>query len=523
MEEERFAATIDAGLNILNTMIADTKDAGKTVLSGDDTFKLYDTYGFPVDLTREIAEEAGLAIDNERFTALMQEQRTRAREARANISGWANASGSLLADLPKTEFVGYTEDACEAKVVAIIVEDGLVDQVSEGEFTLILDKTPCYGEGGGQIGDEGSICANGMAVSVLDTKKTDGIYLHMCSTDSAVVRVGDVVKVSINTERRAAIMRNHSAAHLLQNALRAVLGDHVEQAGSYVSDTVCRFDFTHFSALSADEIAQVEALVNAEILSAGEGSMTEMPIDEAKKLGAMALFGEKYGKMVRVVRMGSKSIELCGGTHVDNTGKIGLFKIVGESSVAAGVRRIEAVTGTGVLALLAGKDALLHEVARELKVPNVSDVAKKATALQGEIANAKKEIEALNAKLAGGKLDAILASAVDVNGVMLVAARAEGMNVDMARTLVDDIKAKHENAVVVLAVEADGKLNFLAGAGKDAVAKGAHAGKLVGAVAAVTGGKGGGRPDNAMAGGRDASQIDAALTSAKATLEGMIK
>ncbi|MBE6660728.1 MAG: alanine--tRNA ligase [Ruminococcaceae bacterium] len=524
MEEERFAATIDAGLNILNTMIADTKSDGKTVLSGDDTFKLYDTYGFPVDLTREIAEEAGLAIDNERFTVLMQEQRTRAREARANISGWANASGSLLADLPKTEFVGYTEEACDAKVVAIIVEDGLVDQVSEGEFTLILNKTPCYGEGGGQVGDEGCIStADGATATITDTKKTDGIYLHMCSTDAAVIRVGDVVKVSINTERRAAIMRNHSAAHLLQNALRAVLGDHVEQAGSYVSDTVCRFDFTHFSALSADEIAQVEALVNAEILSAGEGSMTEMPIDEAKKLGAMALFGEKYGKVVRVVRMGSKSIELCGGTHVDNTGKIGLFKIVGESSVAAGVRRIEAVTGTGVLALLAGKDALLHEVARELKVPNVADVAKKATALQGEIATAKKEIEALNAKLAGGKLDAILAGAVDVNGVMLVAARAEGMNVDMARTLVDDIKAKHENAVVVLAVEADGKLNFVAGAGKDAVAHGAHAGKLVGAVAAVTGGKGGGRPDNAMAGGRDASQIDAALAVAKATLEGMLK
>ena len=523
MEEERFAATIDAGLNILNTMIADSKSEGKTVLSGDDTFKLYDTYGFPVDLTREIAEEAGLSIDNERFTTLMQEQRTRAREARANISGWANATGSLLADLPKTEFVGYTEQACDAKVLAIILDEGLVDEVSEGEFTLILDKTPFYGEGGGQVGDEGSICANNMAVSVMDTKKTDGVYLHMCKIDLGMIRVGDTVRAQINTARRDAIMRNHSAAHLLQNALRTVLGNHVEQAGSYVSDTVCRFDFTHFAALSSEEIGKVEWLVNAEIMAAGEGSMTEMPIDEAKKLGAMALFGEKYGKTVRVVRMGSSSIELCGGTHVDNTGKIGLFKIVGESSVAAGVRRIEAVTGTGVLALLAGKDALLHEVARELKVPNVADVAKKATALQGEIATAKKEIEALNAKLAGGKLDAILTSAVDVNGVMLVAARAEGMNVDMARTLVDDIKAKHENAVVVLAVEADGKLNFVSGAGKDAVAKGAHAGKLVGAVAAVTGGKGGGRPDNAMAGGRDASQIDAALAVAKATLEDMIK
>ncbi len=523
MEEERFAATIDAGLNILNTMIADTKDAGKTVLSGDDTFKLYDTYGFPVDLTREIAEEAGLAIDNERFTVLMQEQRTRAREARANISGWANASGSLLADLPKTEFVGYTEEVCDAKVLGIIVDEGMVEVVSEGEFTLILDKTPFYGEGGGQVGDEGSIFGPDTLALVCDTKKTDGIYLHICRVNNGVIRVGDTLKAMIHRERRQAIMRNHSAAHLLQNALRTVLGNHVEQAGSYVSDTVCRFDFTHFAALTPTEIADVEGLVNQEIMNAGEGSMTEMPIDEAKKLGAMALFGEKYGKTVRVVRMGSKSIELCGGTHVDNTGKIGLFKIVGESSVAAGVRRIEAVTGTGVLALLAGKDALLHEVARELKVPNVSDVAKKATALQSEIATAKKEIEALNAKLAGGKLDAILASAIDVKGAMLVAARAEGMNVDMARTLVDDIKAKHENAVVVLAVETDGKLNFVAGAGKDAVAHGAHAGKLVGAVAAVTGGKGGGRPDNAMAGGRDASQIDAALASTKATLEGMLK
>ena len=523
MEEERFAATIDAGLNILNTMIADTKSEGKTVLSGDDTFKLYDTYGFPVDLTREIAEEAGLSIDNERFTTLMQEQRTRAREARANISGWANASGSLLADLPKTEFVGYDSFCTEAKVVALIVDDMLVNEVSEGDVTVILDKTSYYGEGGGQVGDTGTILAENVGLTVTDTQKTDGVYVHIATVDAGVIKVGDTVNVQVDPSRREAIMRNHSAAHLLQNALRAVLGNHVEQAGSYVSDTVCRFDFTHFAALTAEEIAKVEALVNGEIMSAGEGSMTEMPIDEAKNLGAMALFGEKYGKTVRVVRMGSKSIELCGGTHVDNTGKIGLFKIVSESSVAAGVRRIEAVTGTGVLALLAGKDALLHEVARELKVPNVVDVAKKAAALQGDIASAKKEIEALNAKLAGGKLDAIMASAVDVKGVMLIAARAEGMNVDMARTLVDDIKAKHENAVVVLAVEADGKLNFLSGAGKDAVAKGAHAGKLVGAVAAVTGGKGGGRPDNAMAGGRDASQIDAALASAKATLESMLK
>jgi alanyl-tRNA synthetase len=290
-----------------------------------------------------------------------------------------------------------------------------------------------------------------------------------------------------------------------------------------VSDTVCCFDFTHFSAMTAEEIGKVEWLVNAEIMRAAEGSMTEMPIDEAKKLGAMALFGEKYGKTVRVVRMGSKSIELCGGTHVDNTGKIGLFKIVSESSVAAGVRRIEAVTGTGVLALLQNKDAMLHEVARELKAPNVNDLAKKASALQGELAAQKKEIEQLNAKLASGKLDSILSAAKSVGAVTLIAANAEGMTVDMARNLTDEIKASRPEAVVVLAVNADGKLNFLAAAGKDAVAAGAHAGKLVGAVAAVTGGKGGGRPDNAMAGGRDADKIGEALASAEATLASMLK
>ena len=526
MEEERFDATIDAGLTILNTLIEDAKTAGSKMLSGDDAFKLYDTYGFPVDLTREIAEEAGLSIDNDRFTVLMQEQRTRAREARANISGWANASNSLLADLPKTEFVGYDKNQCEAKIVALIVDELSVNEVSEGDVTVILDKTVCYGEGGGQIGDMGAISDRttfGMYARINDTQKTDGVYIHLTTVMNGSLKVGDTVAVVLDVPRREAIMRNHSAAHLLQNALRSVLGNHVEQAGSYVSDTVCRFDFSHFAAMTAEEIAKVEALVNEEIMKAGEGSMTEMAIDEAKKLGAMALFGEKYGDTVRVVRMGSKSIELCGGTHVDNTGKIGLFKIVGESSVAAGVRRIEAVTGFGVLSLLADKDALLREVARELKTPNVSDVAKRANALQGEVATAKKEIDALNAKLAGGKMDAVLASAVDVKGMMLIAVRAEGMNVDMARTLVDDIKAKHENAVVVLAVEADGKLNFVSGAGKSAVAAGAHAGKLVGAVAAVTGGKGGGRPDNAMAGGRDADKIAEALSSAEATLAGMLK
>ena len=316
---------------------------------------------------------------------------------------------------------------------------------------------------------------------------------------------------------------NHSAAHLLQNALRRVLGNHVEQAGSYVSDTVCRFDFTHFAALTPAEIAEVEGLVNLEIMNAEEGSMQEMPIAEAKALGAMALFGEKYGSTVRVVRMGSSSIELCGGTHVDNTGKIGLFKIVSESSVAAGVRRIEAVTGSGVLSLIGAKDKLIASAAAELKVQNPADLAKRAAALQGEISSMKKEIESLNSKLAASKLDGIVGAAVAVGGVKLAAVKLDGMQINVARSLADEIKAKYADMVAVIAVVEGGKLNFIAVAGKDAVQQGAHAGKLVAEVAKMTGGKGGGRPDNAMAGGADLSKVDAALGIAEATLSGMLK
>ena len=523
LEEKRFDATIDAGLSILSDITAEAKASGSTVISGEDAFKLYDTFGFPIDLTREILEEAGMTYDNDKFVALMQEQKVRARAARANISGWSNASKTLLCDMPKTEFVGYTELTCDAKVIALIVDDMSVNEVSEGDVTVILDKTPCYGEGGGQIGDTGTIVASSLTVTINDTQKSDGVYIHMANVVEGTLKVGDTVTVAVTAPRREAIMRNHSAAHLLQNALRSVLGTHVEQAGSYVSDTVCRFDFTHFAALTAEEIAKVEWLVNNEILSAACGSMTEMAIDDAKKLGAMALFGEKYGKTVRVVRMGSKSIELCGGTHVDNTGKIGLFKIVSESSVAAGVRRIEAVTGTGVLALLNQKDALIHTTAKELKVNNPADISAKATQLQSELSAAHKEIDALNGKIAASRVDDLLSKAVTVGAVRLITADLGAVAADIARSMNDRIKEQCPDAVIVLAIAADGKLNFLAAAGKDAVAHGAHAGKLVGSVAAITGGKGGGRPDNAMAGGQDTSKIAEALASAKATLEGMLK
>ena len=523
MEEERFDATIDAGLAILNTMIEDAKKSNVTTLAGEDVFKLYDTFGFPIDLTREIAEEAGLAIDEERFTVLMQEQKIRAREARANISGWSNASKNLLADIPATNFVGYENLIAKAKVLAILTDDMTANEVSEGDCSVILDTTPFYGEGGGQVGDTGVIRCGATELTVTDTKKADGVYIHLCTVANGVLKVGNTVTASVDAHRRAAIMRNHSACHLLQSALRRVLGNHVEQAGSYVSDTVCRFDFTHFAALTSEEIAKVEDLVNAEILAGQEGSMTPMALEEAKKLGAMALFGEKYGKIVRVVRMGENSIEFCGGTHVDNTAKIGMFKILTESSVAAGVRRIEATTGEGILRLIADKNTLIADTAKELKVQKPADLAKRASQLQAELASMKKEIESLNAKIAASKLDGIMANAITVKSVRLVTADLDGMQADAARSLGDEIKARYADAVAVLAIHADGKLNFLAVAGKDAVAAGAHAGKLVGAVAAVTGGKGGGRPDNAMAGGRDLGKIAEALNAAADVLGSMLK
>ena len=524
MEEERFDATIDAGLSILSNLIRRALTDGADTISGEEVFKLYDTFGFPIDLTREILEEQHLNIDEETFNRLMKQQKERARSARADISGWSNSSNEMLAALPKTVFTGYGETTTDgARVLAIVVDNEFVDEATEGSCSLILDKTPFYGEGGGQIGDTGTIYDNDTMINVTDTKKTDGVYIHICTLVNGDVKVGDTVRAEVSAMRRAAIMRNHSAAHLLQAALRQVLGSHVEQAGSYVSDTVCRFDFSHFAALTPEELEKVEALVNAHIMVGSPIETIETDIETAKKSGAMALFGEKYGKTVRVVKMGAFSTELCGGTHLDNTAKAGLFKIISESSVAAGVRRIEAVTGLGVLQQLKNREALINEAAKEMKVQKPSDLAKRAAQMQSEISAMKKEIESLNSKIAASKLDSIMAGAVSVGAVRLVAADMGNMQADAARSLADEIKARYDDVVAVLAIAPEGKLNFLAVAGKDAVAKGAHAGKLVGAVAAVTGGKGGGRPDNAMAGGRDTDKIAEALAAANDTLTGMLK
>ncbi len=512
IEEERFDATIDAGLSILSTMIDKAKANGNSELSGEDAFKLYDTFGFPIDLTREIVEESGLSLDHETFLSLMNEQRARARAARGSIGGWASGSASLLDGIAETEFVGYTETECTAKVLAIIANDMLVEEISEGEFSLVLDRTVFYGEGGGQVGDTGTILGKGTALTVDDTKKTEGVYLHLCTLEKGAVRVGDELTLSIDTARRDAIRRNHSACHLLQAALREVLGSHVEQAGSYVDAERCRFDFSHYSAMTPDEIAKVEEIVNRRILLAQtvETSLTDM--ETARASGAMALFGEKYGKVVRMVKMGDFSTELCGGTHVSSTGNIGLFRILSESSVAAGVRRIEAVTGLGVLKLLSEREALIRETARELKAPSERDLVRRAAQLDGQLRELRRSLESAEARLASAKLDSLIGSAVAVGSLRLLTARLDAKP-DAARTLCDDIKARYPDMVAVFAAVSDGKLNFVAVCGADAVKAGAHAGNILKVISVIAGGKGGGRPDSAMSGGRDLDRIEEALSA----------
>ena len=514
IEEERFDATIDTGLGILSGMVEELDKKGEKVLSGDDAFKLYDTFGFPVDLTKEIVEEKGFTVDEEAFARLMTEQKVRARENRKAGGGWSAADADVLGDVKETEFTGYTETQTDAKVVAIVVDGVRVDEVSEGEFTLVCDKTPFYGEGGGQVGDTGTAVIGGVEVKVVDTKKSEGKYQHICElSDNAVIKVGDTVTLTVDAERREAIKRNHSAVHLLQAALRKVLGDHVEQAGSYVDEERARFDFSHFQAMTSEEILKVEALVNEYILAGNSVVTMETDMETAKKEGAMALFGEKYGKVVRLVKMGDVSAELCGGTHLDNTAKAGLFKIVAESSVAAGVRRIEAVTGKNVLSYIYNDKKLLEDTAKALKTGNVNDVASKAVQAENEIKELKAKLDAMNSQLAAMKTQNLTEGAKKVGEYNVITARLDGMTGDELRAAGDVIKDKDENAVALLASVVDGKVLLLAVCGKNAVKNGANAGKIVKAAATICGGGGGGRPDSASAGGKDPSKVDEALAN----------
>ena len=499
---------------MLSGLLEQLKAEGKNTVSGEDAFKLSDTYGFPIDLTEEIAAEQGVSTDRARFAELVEEQRSRAREDYHNKAGSSWAEGGLQMDAPATVFTGYTHAAEEdAKVIAIF-RDGVATEVAaEGEpAVVVLDKTPFYAESGGQIGDSGSITTPDSTFTVETTSKTEnGHYLHLGAMTEGELHVGDTVSAKIDTEKRAKTMRNHTAAHLLQAALRTVLGDHVHQAGQLVTDSRCRFDFSHFAAMTQEEIKKVEALVNEKILEAIPVVTQELPIAEARKLGAMALFGEKYGDIVRVVTVGDYSVEFCGGTHADNTAKLGLFRILSESSVASGVRRIEAVTGTGVLELLDSYEMTMASAAKAMKLSNTTDLAAHCASLVAENKEKDRQIESLNQKISDAQMAAIFDNAKEINGVKVVSAMLSGTTPQVLRKMGDTIKDMKEPVVAVLASVNGEKGNLVCACSADARKKGAHAGKIVQRVAAVTGGKGGGKPDSAMAGIGKTYMVDEAL------------
>lgn len=513
VEEESFAKTIDQGLQLLNSLIAG-KDGG--VFSGEDAFRLNDTYGFPIDLTKEIVAEHGMTVDEEKFRELMQEQKDRARAARKNagMDAWAGEN-AVWEGLSQTEFLGYQTLKTESNVLAI-VKDGERSSVAEaGDHAIIvLDQTPFYAESGGQVGDTGTIQVGNALLKIENTTKNHAnIYLHHAVVESGEIHVEEKVTAEVNEPRRHAIMRNHTAAHLLQAALRKVLGDHVEQAGQLVNEKHVRFDFTHFAALTAEELAAVEELVNQIILSGIEVDVREMPIEEAKKLGAMALFGEKYGKIVRVVSVGDFSREFCGGTHIGNTAKIGLFKIISETSVAAGVRRIEGVTGTGVLRLLEESLCTISNTAAALKLNGTGDIAVKAQQLYSELKEKDKTIESLNSKLADTQVSELIANAKEINGLKVIAVVLPNLTADSLRTMCDKVRDHMPESVAVIATINNGKATIAATAGKAAQAKGIHAGKMAGQIAKMAGGNGGGKPDFAMAGAKDLNLLNQAVSS----------
>lgn len=521
-EEESFGKTIDAGLARLDEYIENTEG---TVFSGEDAFKLNDTFGFPLDLTKDVLEERGMTVDEEKFNELLANQKATARAARkdAGADAWKNTSVKI--DAEKTVFTGYTDFTAEAKVLALVNADGeLVDMLGAGEKgSVVLDKTPFYATSGGQVADTGVITADGVEIDVEDTSKNaDGIYIHSGTVKEGVVSVGNTVNAQIDADRRKSIMRNHTAAHLLQAALREVLGTHVEQAGQLVNDKEVRFDFTHFNPLTTEELSRVEAIVNKEILSCAPVSMQEMPIEEAKKMGAMMLFGEKYGDIVRVVKAGDASTEFCGGTHVASTGELGLFKIVSEASVAAGVRRIVALTGTGVLNYLNECEDTVKFASATFKSAD-NEVKDRITAIVAENKAKDKEIQNLNAEMTKLKSADMFSSAVDVDGLELYTAKVEGTTPDALRSMGDDVKTKGDNVVAVLAGVNGNKANFVAVCGKGAIAKGVKAGDLVKEVAKIANGGGGGRPDSAMAGAKDITKIDEALSRAEEIVKSLIK
>ena len=522
-EEEAFEKTIDSGLALLEQMIEKVDG----VLSGEDAFRLYDTYGFPLDLTRDILEEKGLQVDEAGFTACMQQQRERARAARKNAGADAwKAAGNMPEDLPAGTFVGYEKLQTEAKLLAAVCNGESVDTIAEGESgALVLDVTPFYAESGGQVGDVGVITADGAVFEVTDTVKTaQGVFLHTGVMKQGSLQVGGAVTASVAADTRKATMRNHSAAHLLQAALRRVLGTHTEQAGQLVDSNRMRFDFTHFSAMTSEQLAEVEAIVNGWILNDMPIVTEQMPIEQAKAKGAMALFGEKYGDVVRVVSMGDASAELCGGTHAASTAQLGLFHILSESSVAAGVRRIEAVTGGNLLAYLHAQKELLHKAAAAAKIGNTEELPERVSALAAEAKEAAKALADIKAKSAADKVGNLLDNARQLGSIKLLTACIDGADGTAVRSMCDSLRDKAQGAVVaVLAGKQPDAVSFACFCSADAVKAGAHAGNIVRAVAAVCGGKGGGRPDSAMAGAKDVAAVDKALADAEGIVAAMIQ
>ena len=522
VEEENFSKTINQGMEMLNA-IADKAD---NMVSGEDAFKLNDTYGFPIDLTREILMEKGIEVDIDRFYELLKEQKDRSRASRKNagVDAWIS-DATDLSDLTSTEFTGYTDNTAEAKVIALVKDGERCDVAYKEESVIaILDKTPFYAESGGQVGDTGEFKTESTTVSVSNTTKNPmGIYLHFCTVSEGILQVGDTVTASIDVERRQDIMRNHTGAHLLQAALRQVLGNHVEQAGQLVDDKILRFDFTHFSAMTAKELYEVETLVNKVIFDAIPVDTKEMPIEEAKKMGAMALFGEKYGDVVRVVKAGDYSVELCGGTHTNNTAKLGLFKIRQEGSVAAGVRRIEALTGNNVLNFLNNTLETIAYSAEALKINNVKDFQNQCKKIAEDIKEKDREIDALKNKLASSEINDLFVSAKIEKGVRILFSKFDNTNGDMLRSMCQKLLSTAPKAVAVLAGICDGKVTFACCCGEEARAKGANAGKIVKAVAQIAEGNGGGKPDLAMAGAKNLDKVDDALRAVREIVLDMVQ
>lgn len=515
-EEERFHETLNEGLAILSDVIKKEKENGSGIISGKDVFKLYDTYGFPVELTEEYAEDEQMKVDHKGFEAEMEKQRERARNARQDVGSMQVQGGALRDITAESTFVGYSATKAEAKVIELLHDGQLISEAHEGDTVqILLDETPFYAESGGQIGDRGVLRSAQAVVTIKDVKKApNGQHVHEGTVDSGTIQKGASVTAEVEDQMRSGVVKNHTATHLLHQALKDVLGTHVNQAGSLVTENRLRFDFSHFGQVTKEELERIEGIVNEKIWASIPVAIDLKPINEAKEMGAMALFGEKYGDIVRVVQVGDYSLELCGGCHVTNTAEIGLFKIVSESGIGAGTRRIEAVTGKGAYQEMNSQLSLLQYAADELK-SNVKDVPKRIQSLQAELKEAQRENESLLSKLGNVEAGAILSKVKDIGGVKVLAEKVNAKDMNHLRTMVDDLKAKLGSAVIILGAVQNDKVNLSAGVTKDLIEKGLHAGKMVKQAAEVCGGGGGGRPDMAQAGGKQPEKLEEALTSAE--------